>query len=65
MSDSLEHAIKDQVELFSTLVRDPKKFVEMIQSNPSLIDRFGQSVAENLTGAKLTWSEGEIKEFHN
>jgi len=57
MSDSLEQSMKDQTKLFSTLLKDPEKFVEMIQLNPSLIDRFIQSVAEDISGATLTWGE--------
>jgi len=57
MSNSLEQSMKDQTKLFSTLFRDPKKFVEMIQLNPSLLERFIQSIAEDISGTKLTWSE--------
>jgi len=57
MSDSLEQSMKDQTELFSTLFRDPNKFVEMIQLNPNLLERFIQSIAEDISGTTLTWGE--------
>jgi len=57
MSDSLEQSMKDQTKLFSTLFKDPKKFVEMIQLNPSLIEGFIQSIVEDISGTTLTWGE--------
>ena len=40
MSASIEDAMESQIELTSTLFRDPEKFVDMIEENPLRIASF-------------------------
>ena len=40
MSVSIEDAMESQIELYSTLFRDPKEFVDMIEENPLRIASF-------------------------
>lgn len=63
MSVSIGDAMESQIELTSTLFRDPEEFVDMIEENPLRIASFILPVTTTLTTAKFTWAEDQITSF--
>ena len=63
MSDSIGEAMESQIELTSTLFRDPEEFVNMIEENPLRIASFIEPVTTTLITAEFTFAEDQITNF--
>ena len=63
MSDSLESVMSSNVELLSTLFRDPGEFLKMIEQEPWRLAAFFFPVHGTVSQARFTWAEEQITDF--